>query len=80
VCVDGRRIDTDFAWVMTHPFNMLSRLPVLAVPSGIAGNGLPTGVQIVARSFDDHRVFQLASALEAAAPWLDCAARRPRLS
>ena len=79
VDVGGRQIDTDFEWVMTHPFNMLSRLPVLAVPGGVAPNGLPIGIQIVARSFDDHRVFELASALEVASPWLDCAERRPRM-
>jgi len=75
--VNGQDVITDFDWVMSHPFNMLSRLPVLAVPNGIAANGLPTGIQIVSRSFDDFRVFQLASALETAAPWLDCDARRP---
>jgi Asp-tRNA(Asn)/Glu-tRNA(Gln) amidotransferase A subunit family amidase len=75
--VNGRNITTDFDWVMAHPFNMLSRLPVLAIPNGIARNGLPTGIQIVARSYDDHRVFQLASAIEKAVPWLDCDKRRP---
>ena len=77
--IEGRDVITDFDWVMTHPFNMLSRLPVLAVPAGIAANGLPTGVQIVSRSFDDHRVFQLAAAVEKARPWLDCTERRPPL-
>ncbi len=77
--VNGKQVNTDFEWVMTHPFNMLSRLPVLAVPNGVAENGLPTSIQIIARSFDDHRVFRLASALEAVAPWLDCELRRPPL-
>ncbi len=79
VTVGGCEIDTDFGWVLSHPFNMLSRLPVLAVPNGIASNGLPTGIQIVARSYDDARVFQLGRALERAVPWLDCPARRPAL-
>ena len=79
ISVEGREVVTDFDWVMTHPFNMLSRLPVLAIPTGIAANGLPTSMQIVGRSFDDHRVFQLAAAVEKAAPWLDCAERRPLL-
>lgn len=77
ICVNGAEVITDFDWVMTHPFNILSRLPVLAVPNGIAANGLPTSLQVVSRSFDDRRVFQLAAALEKAAPWLDCDARRP---
>ena len=75
--IDGHEATTDFDWVMAHPFNMLSRLPVLAIPNGIASNGLPTSIQIVGRSFDDYRVFQLASAIENAAPWLDRDERRP---
>ena len=75
--IDGHDVTADFDWVMTHPFNMLSRLPVLAIPNGIASNGLPTSIQIVGRSFDDYRVFQLASAIEKAAPWLDRDDRRP---
>ena len=78
--VEGHDVTTDFDWVLTHPFNMLSRLPVLAIPNGIASNGLPTGIQIVSRSFDDYRVFQLASAIERAAPWLDRDERRPMVS
>jgi len=77
--INGERIDTDFGWVLSHPFNMLGRLPVMAIPNGIAQNGLPTSIQIVARSYDDTRVFQLARALERAHPWLDCEERRPRL-
>lgn len=75
----GVGIDTDYGWVLTHPFNMLSRLPVLAVPSGIDAGGLPTGVQIVTRSYDDGRAFTLGRALERAAPWLDRPERRPAL-
>jgi Asp-tRNA(Asn)/Glu-tRNA(Gln) amidotransferase A subunit family amidase len=77
VTIGGVEVNTDFGWVLTHPFNMLSRLPVLAVPGGISGNGLPTGIQIVARSFDDARVFRLGRAIERIQPWLDCAERRP---
>ncbi|MCP4984445.1 MAG: amidase [Gammaproteobacteria bacterium] len=78
--VNGKDMVTDFDWVMAHPFNMLSRLPVIAIPNGIAGNGLPTSIQIVSRSYDDHRAFQLARAIEMASPWLDCDHRRPLAS
>jgi len=80
ISVNGKKLITDFDWVMAHPFNMLSRLPVIAIPNGMAGNGLPTGIQIVSRSYDDHRVFQLARAIEKASPWLDCDLRRPLTS
>ncbi|GCL61661.1 amidase [Pseudaquabacterium pictum] len=54
---------------MTYPFNMLSRHPVLAVPSGHASHGVPTGLQIVGRTYEDARVLQVGAALEAAIGW-----------
>ena len=63
--------------LMTAPFNVLSRCPVLSVPSGLAGNGVPTGVQIVGRTYDDVTVFRLGAALERERPWLDVPERRP---
>ena len=47
---------------------MLSSHPVLAVPSGRAQNGVPTGVQIVGKPYDDDMVFRIGLGLEAAAP------------
>lgn len=57
------------AWFMTYPFNMLSQLPVMSVPSGFASNGVPTGIQLVSRSYDDIRVFRAAAALERELAW-----------
>ncbi len=45
--------------------------------AGRAANGVPTGIQIVARTYDDARVFQAATAFERAQPWLDAPERRP---
>lgn len=80
ITVQGRDFDSDYDLNTQAVFNMLSRLPTLAVPAGLATNGRPVGIQIVARAFDDPRVFHVASALERAMPWLDCKARRPDLS
>jgi amidase len=67
-------------WCMTSPFNTLSRCPVLAVPSGHAKNGVPTGIQIVGRTYSDADVFQAATAYEAAVGgWYRDAAHRPKL-
>ena len=79
VVINGKTVDPLYGWCMAHPFNMLGRLPVLSVPSGIGGNGLPTGIQIVARHLDDERVFRVATALEKAQPWLDSPERRPSI-
>jgi amidase len=54
------------AWFMTYPFNMLSQLPVLNVPTGTASTGVPLGVQIVGPSYDDDACFALGAALERA--------------
>lgn len=78
--VNGKTVDPLYGWCLTHPFNMLGRCPVLSVPSGIGANGLPTGVQIVARHLDDQRVFRVGAALERAQPWLDCPQRRPAIA
>lgn len=55
----------DLEALMTLPFNAIGRVPVLAVPSGLAPNGVPTGVQLVGRTYDDQTVFTLGAALEA---------------
>ncbi len=64
--VNGKPADPEFGWIMSYHFNMLHNCPVLAVPSGFASNGVPTGLQIVARSFDDARVFRAGLAYEEA--------------
>lgn len=64
--IDGTPADARSGWIMTYPFNVLGRMPVMAVPSGRASNGVPTGIQIVARSYDDKRCFRAAYAYEAA--------------
>ena len=58
---------------------MYSRCPALAVPSGMTPGGSPTGIQIVARPYDDVTAFRMAKALEQRQPWMDDPARRPAL-
>jgi amidase len=77
VRINGSPVDPWLGWVLTYPFNMLSQLPVANVPSGVASSGVPTGIQLVGRSFDDLSVFRAAAAYERARPWLDTPERRP---
>ncbi|MHA7222475.1 amidase [Arthrobacter sp. RHLT1-20] len=72
----GVRLEHYWQGHMTAPFNINNRCPVLAVPSGMADCGIPTGVQIVGHPFDDATVFTVGAAVEAVRPW---AARRPDL-
>lgn len=67
LAADDPCTDTDHMLdaMMTTPFNIAGRVPVLSVPSGRAPNGVPTGVQIVARPYDDETVFRIGAAVEA---------------
>ena len=57
----------------SYPFNF-SGSPAASVPCGFTGTGLPVGLQIVSRRFNDLGVLQAAAAFETARPW---AAKRP---
>lgn len=74
--INGKKVDAMIHWCMTYPFNLLSQCPAATVPSGFASSGVPTGLQIVGRTYDDVSVFQAAKAYESANPWLG---KRPNL-
>ena len=64
----------EWDWVQwaefSYPFNF-SNQPAASVPCGFTKNGLPVGLQIVSKRFDDLGVLQAAAAFEAARPWAD---------
>jgi aspartyl-tRNA(Asn)/glutamyl-tRNA(Gln) amidotransferase subunit A len=60
---------------LTRPWNGLG-LPVLALPCGFAASGLPLGLQIVGRPFDEATVLRAGQAYEGATDWHR---RRPSL-
>lgn len=62
--IEGVEVKPELGWVMTTPFNMMSRCPVVSVPSGFSGTGVPTGLQIVAPAYRDEVAFQAAMAFE----------------
>ena len=70
----------DWDWVswaeFSHPFNM-SWNPAASVPCGFTAEGLPVGLQIVGKRFDDLGVLQASAAFEQAQPW---AHKRPPLA
>ena len=45
----------------------LAGVPAVSVPCGLSTNGLPLGMQVVGKRFDDMRVLQLAKHIETAA-------------
>jgi aspartyl-tRNA(Asn)/glutamyl-tRNA(Gln) amidotransferase subunit A len=59
----------------SYPFNM-SWNPAATVPCGFTAAGLPVGLQIVGRRFDDLGVLQASAAFEQVLPWAD---KRPAI-
>ena len=49
----------------TAPFNVTGQ-PALALPTGLAADGLPVSMQVIGKPFDEPAVFQVAAAYEAA--------------
>ena len=68
--INGVQTHGTYGWFLTNPFNLMSECPVMSVPTGFASNGVPTGIQIVGKTFDDASVFRAAAAYEAANPWI----------
>src|SRR5881296_109374 len=58
-----------YAWIpFTYPFNLTGQ-PAASVPCGFSRDGLPIGLQIVGRRFDDVLVLRACAAFERARPW-----------
>ena len=60
---------------LTRPFN-ISGIPTVTVPSGFTEDGMPIGLQIAGRAFDEATVLRAAYAYEQATDWHS---RRPTL-
>ena len=73
--IDGKAVSREASSAFTFPFNMTGE-PSASVPCGFTRDGLPIGLQITGRRFEDVTVLRASAALEAARPWAD---RRPAL-
>lgn len=57
------------AWCRAaYPFNLTGQ-PAISVPAGFTADGLPTGVQLVARRHEDDLLLRVAAELERTQPW-----------
>ena len=54
--------------MQTIPFNVTGH-PAMSVPVGLGSDGLPVGVQIVGRAFDEATVFRVGRAVEVLSGW-----------
>ncbi len=69
ITISNRPGDVYVQWQLCYPFNLVPECPVASVPSGFASNGVPTGIQIIGKTYDDIAVFRAAADFERAMPW-----------
>jgi aspartyl-tRNA(Asn)/glutamyl-tRNA(Gln) amidotransferase subunit A len=65
----GDNLDDPITMYLNDVFTVptsLAGLPGISVPAGLSRRGLPLGLQIIGRPFDEETVLSVASALEAA--------------
>ena len=67
----GEKIDDPLQMYLSDIFTItgsLAGIPCMSVPCGKTADGLPVGMQILARHFDEPTMFRLADAFERAGP------------
>ena len=68
--INGQKV-SGIAWMpFTYPFNITGQ-PAASVPCGFTEDGLPIGMQIVGRKYDEVTVLKASAAFEHAKPWAD---------
>jgi amidase len=55
-------VDPYAGLMLTSIFNLLNWMPVINVPTGVGKHGVPTGMQIAAKAYDDLTAMTVASA------------------
>jgi Asp-tRNA(Asn)/Glu-tRNA(Gln) amidotransferase A subunit family amidase len=65
--IAGKRVDPYAGWFLTSVFSLLNWMPVISVPTGLAPNNVPTGMQIACRPYDDATAASIAASYANAA-------------
>lgn len=69
----GEKMDDPITMYLNDVFTVptsLAGLPALSLPAGLSGRGLPLGLQLIGRPFDEVTVLKAAAALEADAGFI----------
>lgn len=67
VKINRKAFNPMLGWMMTTPVNILSRCPVLTLPTGLAKTGGLTGIHLAGRIYRDEDNFRAGMAYEKAA-------------
>ncbi|HVQ64656.1 MAG TPA: amidase family protein, partial [Terriglobia bacterium] len=68
--IEGKTVEYLDYFSYSQCFNLLGN-PAVVVPMGISSEGLPIGVQIVGRPWEEERVLAIAARLEQAGGWIE---------
>ncbi len=66
----GEKMDDPVAMYLNDVFTVpasLAGLPAISVPAGLTDDGLPLGLQVIGKAFDEEMVFRVAHGIETAA-------------
>lgn len=78
ITINGVHYPAYLASMMTMPFNIANRNPVLSVPVGRSSQNIPIGAQVIAAPYDDATVFNVGAAIEIGRGlWYESAENRP---
>jgi Asp-tRNA(Asn)/Glu-tRNA(Gln) amidotransferase A subunit family amidase len=73
--IDGNKLNwienvMSIEWLFGYQFNQTGH-PAASIPCGWSSEGLPIGMQIIGKRFDEATVLQVSKAFEEIAPWQD---------
>ena len=74
--INNRNVSPTAWQAFSFPINLIGN-PAASIPCGWSKNGLPIGLQIIGRKYDELTVLQVSKAFEEVAPWQD---KRPPLN
>jgi Asp-tRNA(Asn)/Glu-tRNA(Gln) amidotransferase A subunit family amidase len=77
--LDFWRLDAEgnyLAMDVTSVWNFVSQCPAISIPAGFSRDGLPIGLQVIGRRFDDLTPIGIAAIMEKRQPWSD---KRPKV-
>jgi aspartyl-tRNA(Asn)/glutamyl-tRNA(Gln) amidotransferase subunit A len=69
--IGGRGVHWFWGYLpFTYPINMVGHTAA-SVPCGFSGEGLPIGLHVVGRRWDEETVLAASAAFERARPWVE---------
>jgi amidase len=69
--INGVQMGDYMGWMMACCVITPTGCPAISIPAGFTAEGLPVGIQLVARLGHERQLLEIASALEAAQPWFN---------